>query len=90
MRIRVVNSITDINGDQMPYDMIGKEYDVNKEDLRGVWVKEGKLDVLVHFDEMEIIELNDPLSNVLGHYLKSISKSKFQEDLRSMGCNHLL
>ncbi|MCS0543591.1 hypothetical protein NXY55_26830, partial [Aeromonas veronii] len=90
MRIKVVNLITDIYGDQIPSEMLGKEYEVLKEDVKGVWVREGKFDVLVHFEELEISNLSDCLSNVLLHYLRHVSRENYHEDIKSIGCNHLL
>jgi hypothetical protein len=90
MRIKVVNSSTDINGDLLPAEMVGKEYDVVKKDTGGVWVREGKFETLVQYGEMEIVELSEELTNVYDHYLKTIQKDKFNDQLRSMGHDHLL
>ncbi|MFP7298698.1 hypothetical protein [Neobacillus niacini] len=90
MRIRVVNSISDTNGDQIPLEMIDKEYEVVKQEAKGVWVTEGKLEAFVHYEELEILELSDSLSAILGHYLRNIPRDKFQEDMKDLGCNHLL
>ncbi|MFF2447164.1 hypothetical protein ACFVSW_08665 [Neobacillus sp. NPDC058068] len=90
MRIKIVQSITDINGDQLPPEMIGKEYDVIKENGRGVWVKEGKMDAFVHYEELEIVELSAQLAKILGHYLRTTAKDKFEQELKSMGCTHLI
>jgi hypothetical protein len=90
MRIKVVNSISDTNGDQIPLDMIGREYEVVKQDTRGVWVKEGKLDAYVHYEELEILELNDGLTSIIAHYLRNTQKHKFQEEVKNLGYNHLL
>ncbi|MEH7383249.1 hypothetical protein V7138_22495 [Bacillus sp. JJ1533] len=91
MRIRVVNSIVDGNGNQTPMHMIGNEYDVIKEDQLGVWVRaEGKLDAFVYYDELEIVELNENYYNTFGHYLRNTTKEKYFDELKSMGCDHLL
>ncbi|MGM7681888.1 hypothetical protein ACSVDA_06990 [Cytobacillus sp. Hm23] len=91
MRIKVINSITDENGIATPYDMIGKEYDVIKKDQEGVWVRaQGKLDAFLYYEELEILELSDNLSNPLSHYFKGLPKDKYEEELASLGCSHLL
>lgn len=90
MRIKIIQSIADKDGIRVPLEMIGKEFEVIKEDVRGVWVKNGKLDVLVLFEEMEIVELGDKLTSYFYHYLKNVSSEKFHQELKSIGCNHLL
>lgn len=90
MRIKVVNSITDENGMATPKEMIGKEYDVIKEEANGVWVRaEGKLDAFVYYDELEITQL-DTISPSYEHYLRNASKEEYQQIMESKGFNHLL
>lgn len=90
MRIKIVKSITDNNGISTPFEMIGKEYIVNKETGDGVWVTEGKLEAFVHYEELEILDLDKKFSTIFKHYLRNTSRDKFYSDLKDLGCTHLL
>jgi hypothetical protein len=70
MKIKIIDSFPDHNGNSTPNEMIGKEYEVLKTDLNGVWVKEGKLEAFVQYKELEIIELGEEVSMILSVYLK--------------------
>lgn len=90
MKIRVVNSIYDVDGIRLPLDMIGNEYTVIKDEEKGVWVNNGNFEIFVLFEELQILELDVKLSIIFSHYLKNLSKSKFNEELKNFGCTHLL
>jgi hypothetical protein len=90
MRVKIMKSITDSNGNQTSIDMLGKEYEVIKVEELGVWVKEGKLDTFLYFEEVKILELDSKLSTVFFHYLRDTTKEKFNEELVNSDCTHLM
>ncbi|MEB6551359.1 hypothetical protein MXL46_20305 [Heyndrickxia sporothermodurans] len=72
MKIKVLKSNYDEKGIGLPPEMIGKKYDVIKKDKNGVWVENGKLEVLVNFEELQIIDICHDFLNVLDNYLKNV------------------
>lgn len=85
MRIKVVKTIKDKHGDRLPDHMIGKKYDVIKEDLKGVWVKESKLETYVYYEELEIIELSDKMVVLFRNYLNNKPLSDVKNVYKHLG-----
>jgi|GEM_PF-3674476 len=57
MKIRIVKACNDEKGFGIPPNMLGKTYQVLKEGEFGYWVKDGKLEVLALYEEVEIVQL---------------------------------
>jgi hypothetical protein len=90
LKIKIVNSIYDKNRNGIPFEMIGKEYDVVRTDENGVWVQSNKLEVLVLFEELDILNLDSKTSVLNKNFLKHITKDKYIEYLEKIDCIHLL
>jgi len=57
VKIKIIKALNDEKGFGIPEQMLGKTYDVLKEDETGYWVKEGKFEVLVLYEEVEIVQV---------------------------------
>ena len=74
MRIQVTKRIQDSNDIGLPHYMIGKTYNVLKEETNGVWVKEGMLEAFILRDEFQIIQLSEDNEKNLYSYLSCLLK----------------
>ncbi|MCM3668088.1 hypothetical protein M3181_03610 [Mesobacillus maritimus] len=72
MKIKVVNSIPDDYRGGLPNEMLGQKYQVLKLCDEGAWVKNGKLEVLVLFEELELVEISELYKQVFLNYLKKV------------------
>lgn len=68
MIIKINQSLPNENGGITP-NMLGKEFEVLKEDTNGVWVRDGKLETLVLFEELEIVKINKQKEQLLREFL---------------------